>query len=396
MRIVHIEDFFHADAGYQINILAKYFVQAGHEVFIVTSQMDIIPDELTKFFGKDNVSQTDKAYEDAYGVKIIRVPARRYVSGRVIYTSEIFTTVDNLKPDLLFVHGNDTLIGMQYILKAKKLPYPIVSDSHMLEMASTNKFNKLFRAFYKRFITPKLIRQGIPVIRTQDDPYVEKHLGIPLSMCPWISYGSDVMLFHPDAAVKSQFRKENGIAEDAFVAVFTGKLIASKGAMLLAQAFREKFRTDRQVVLIAVGNTSGDYGQQVEDTFAQSENTILRFPTQKYAALAPFYQAADLSVFAKQCSLSFYDAQACGLPVVSEDNNINVDRCSHGNGMCFRSDDVADFRAKIQAFLDLSPEELAVYQKNSLDFILSEYDYSQKAREYLDIVEAAYAKFHKA
>ena len=37
MRIIHIEDFFLSDTGYQINIIPKYQVIQGHEVYIVTS-----------------------------------------------------------------------------------------------------------------------------------------------------------------------------------------------------------------------------------------------------------------------------------------------------------------------------------------------------------------------
>ena len=387
MRIVQIEEFFHADAGYQVNILAKYFVKEGHEVYVVVAEMDKMPDELTSFFGKDKIAESDREYEEKYGVKIIRVPIKAYFSGRAIFDLSLFKIVDSLKPDVVFVHGNDTFTGMQYILKSRFLHYPIVSDSHMLEMASVNRFSRYFRKFYKFSITPIIKWQHIPIIRTQDDDYVERCLGIPLANCPWISYGSDMMLFHPDEEVKNNFRKKYGISKDAFVAVFAGKLIESKGALLLAQAFKDSFNTDREVVLIAVGNTVGDYGKTVENTFNESKNTVLRFPTQKYEELAKYYQAADIAVFAKQCSLSFYDVQACGLPVISENNNINVDRCSHDNGLCFESDNVEDFRNKIQILINLSKDEFAHMSKNSLDFVLSEYDYGKKANEYLSVIE---------
>lgn len=52
MRIVHIEDFFHPNAGYQINILPKYMVKQGHSVTIVTSEMEKIPEGLTVFLEK--------------------------------------------------------------------------------------------------------------------------------------------------------------------------------------------------------------------------------------------------------------------------------------------------------------------------------------------------------
>jgi len=61
--------------------------------------------------------------------------------------------------------------------------------------------------------------------------------------------------------------------------------------------------------VLVVGNSpDSEYGNLVEDTFRRSENRVIRFPTQKYTELPRFYQVADLAVFPKQCSLSFYDA----------------------------------------------------------------------------------------
>lgn len=396
MKIVHIEDYFHPEAGYQINIIPKYMAKMGHEVTVITSEMDKIPETLTNFFGRDNIEEKDESYTAKYGVKIIRLPLRAFISGRAIFSyASLFKTIKNENPDIVYIHGNDTFTGMKYLLKRKKLGYPLVMDSHMLEIASRNRLNKAFRWIYRRFFTPMIIKDNITVIRTQDDPYVEKCLGIPLSQAPWISYGSDTLLFYPDEEIKKSFRAENGISEDDFVVVYTGKLGEAKGGKLLAQAFREKFNTKKNVVLVAVGNTSGEYGEEVERIFSESDNRIIRFPTQKYCDLAKFYQAADLSVFAKQCSLSFYDAQACGLPVLSEDNNINVDRCSHGNGWNFKAGDVQDFRAKIEDAVNMDHDEYRRTADCAYRFIIENYNYEDKAREYVNILLEDYERFMK-
>lgn len=144
------------------------------------------------------------------------------------------------------------------------------------------------------------------------------------------------------------------------------------------------------MTLIVVGNTpAGAYGEQVEKTFSISENKILRFPTQMYENLPQFYQAADLAVFAKQCSLTFYDAQACGVPVVFEDNNINIERGSHGNGLTFASGMVEDFRRCVQQCIDMTTEEWQAMRENSYKFIKNSYDYEQKTQEYIEILEKA-------
>lgn len=394
MRIVNIEDYFIPDAGYQINIMPKYLSLFGHQVWIVTSKVDGIKKPAADFFGTEDIEKRDAAFTEKTGVKILRVKPfiNRTVNSRIIQGGELFRAVNSLEPDVVYVHGNDTFTGIRYLLK-KHLPYALVTDSHMLSMATENRFHRLFADCYRRFVTPRVLKNNIPVIRTQDDPYVERAFGIPLSQAPWISYGSDTLLFHPDQAVKSEFRRENGIGEDDFVAVYTGKLDEPKGGKLLAEAFRKRFNTRKNVVLVAVGSTAGEYGKEVEKIFSESENRIIRFPTQKYCDLPRFYQAADLSVFARQCSLSFYDAQACGLPVLSEDNNINVDRCSHKNGWNFKAENAEDFRAHIAAAADMPEKEYAAAGENAYRFITEQYNYEDKAREYEKIISDTYERF---
>ena len=396
MRIVQIEDFFHPKAGYQVNIISKYFAKAGNEVFVVTAELEGHNPTLVSFFGKDNIEKDDAEYEAKYGVKIIRIPIKKYISGRVIYDKSLYKTIDDLKPDILYVHGNDTFVGMRYIYKSSRLKYPLISDSHMLKMASQNKMSKIYHLFYKMFITPKIKKNNITIIRTQDDDYVEKYLGIPLSNCPWISFGSDIMLFHKDDEAKKSFRKENKIDSDALVFVYAGKLDEAKGGLFLAESLVDPFDTKRKCVFLVVGNTSKDeYGQKIEALFKQSSNTIYRFPTKKYEELASVYQVSDVALFPKQCSLSFFDVQACSLPVISEDNSVNVDRCSFDNGCCFKSGDVKDFREKISFFGNIDNDSLNKMRVNSLKLILENYNYDTISQHYVDEINKTIVNFNK-
>lgn len=389
MRIVHLEDFFHPDAGYQINILPKYQVEQGHDCIIVTSQMDHIPKALTEFFGAKDIPKKDREFEIRTGVKVIRLPIHGFISGRAVNKFGFSKVIDGLNPDIVYVHGNDTLTAIRFLVKIKrqKLAYPIIMDSHMLEMASVNRFNNIFRALYRKVLAGIIIENSIPVIRTQDDDYVERHLGIPLEQCPWISVGSDTLLFHPNEKVRSQFRKEHKINIEDFVVIYAGKLDENKGGLLLAQAFKNKFSNHKNVVLIVVGSTVGEYGDFVEDELGKSENQIIRFPTQKYTDLAQFYQASDLSVFPRQCSLSFYDAQACGLPVVSENNNINIDRLTSNNGFSFKVGDVHDFREQITRCVEMPNEEYDQLRRNAHEFVKESYDYADVAQVYTDLIQ---------
>ncbi len=391
MKIVQLEDVFFANSGYQINIISKFFVQQGHDVTILSCELDKIPGQYTIFFGKDPEHKWDVSYEKKYGVKIIRFPIKKYVSGRTIFNNDIFEKVGELDPDIVFVHGCQTFTAMRYLRKIKKLPYPLIMDCHMLEMASRNKLKIPFEFFYRLFCTPVIKKRRISVIRTQDDDYTWKCLGIPEELTPWISFGSDTMLFYKDSDSRNKNRLEMGIDDDVFVFLYAGKLDKAKGGLFLAEAIGKSFATNKKLVFLIIGNTIGEYGKRVEEMFNRSENHIIRKPTQSYEDLAYYYQLSDVALFPRQCSLSFYDVQACGLPVIFEDNQINKDRAMHGNAFTFKAGDVDDFRRVIQKLLIYSRKEMDEISRNAISFIENGYDYRKLSKEYLKIMEKAIA-----
>lgn len=394
MRIVQLEDFFHPDAGYKINILSKYFAKMGHEVIIITAELDKMPDYLTSFFGRDDIEARDREYERRYNVKIIRRPIWAYVSGRAIFKDNLAKLANSLKPDVFYVHGNDTAAGMWLLQHRRKLCCPLVMDNHMVEMASQNPLRKLYRSYYRHFVAPIIIKNRIPVIRAMDDDYLERCLGVPLSLAPWISYGSDMMLFHPDKEAGARFREENGISKDAFVVLFAGKFDESKGGMLLAELTCREIDTERELVYVMIGNAVGEYGETVEKKFAESKYRVLRLPTQKYCELAKFYQAADLGLIAKQASLNFFDMEACGVPMLTEDNNLNRARTNCGNGWLFEPDNMEDFAAKLGEIVNLDDKALEKTGENAYNYVKTYYNYDDIARQYIEIIQREYTRAH--
>lgn len=394
MRIVQLEDFFHPDAGYKINILSKYFAKMGHEVIIITAELDKMPDYLTSFFGRDDIEARDREYERRYNVKIIRRPIWAYVSGRAIFKDNLAKLANSLKPDVFYVHGNDTAAGMWLLQHRRKLCCPLVMDNHMVEMASQNPLRKLYRSYYRHFVAPIIIKNRIPVIRAMDDDYLERCLGVPLSLAPWISYGSDMMLFHPDKEAGARFREENGISKDAFVVLFAGKFDESKGGMLLAELTCREIDTERELVYVMIGNAVGEYGETVEKKFAESKYRVLRLPTQKYCELAKFYQAADLGLIAKQASLNFFDMEACGVPMLTEDNNLARARTNCGNGWLFEPDNVEDFAAKLGEIVNLDDKALEKTGENAYNYVKTYYNYDDIARQYIEIIQREYTRAH--
>ncbi len=385
MKIVYVDETFHPAYGYQSNPLAKFQQAQGNDVCIVTVDHNHLYPVYSDF-GDDgsSVLKDDETYQNSTGVRIVRIKTKGYFMSRALISRNMFQAVRSQHPDVVFVHCAESLTAMRFLLHRKE--WPMMLDSHMLSMASQSRFVGMFEAVYRAVFRRIIEKHRYYVIRTQDDDYVNTHLGIRKELTPFISFGTDTLLFHPLAPARTKFRKEHEISSDDFVVVYTGKLTEAKGGQLLADTFRKKF--DVPVTLVCVGTPPDDeYGRNVKKTFEESENRIITFPTQKYMELAPFYQMADLSVFPRQCSMSFYDAQACGLPVVSEYNNVNSDRCSHRNGDNFKSGSVEDFRAKIMKFASMSKDERMEYSSNALAFIQTGYDYADIAKRYTVYLE---------
>ncbi len=391
MRIVHIEDIFYPTAGYQINILPKYQVLQGHEVYIVTSELEKIPDSFgVSFFGRKDIKKLDHEYSKNTGVKIIRYPVLFIFMMRVFHKKGFYKCIEELNPDIIFSHGDGTIYSLHYIKnKNLKKNFAVIFDSHMLEIASKNRFRMLYRIVFKNVYTPIIKKKKYVFIRTQNDNYVEKCLGIPLIQCPWISVGSDTLLFHPDFSVRAKFRKENNISENDFVAIYAGKLDEAKGGKFFAETFLNELvlSHDKKFVLIIVGSLFNDkYGKEVMELLKKSKNRLIMFETQIYTNLAIFYQSADVALFPKQCSLSFYDVQACGLPVISENNNININRLAYNNGITFQAGNSEDFRKKIQQIASLSSIEYKATSENANNYVKKNFDYKNIANKYLSVI----------
>ena len=116
---------------------------------------------------------------------------------------------------------------------------------------------------------------------------------------------------------------------------------------------------------------------------------------EKYLNLAKFYQIADATVFPKQCSMSFYDAQSCGSPVISEKGKINEERNSHGNGLCFECGSAEDLRKKLETLMNMPADDYENMRKNAFDFVTQNYSYDDIAAEYTNILIDAINNFNK-
>ena len=386
MKIVQFEDFFHPHAGYNINIFSKYMAKMGHDVVILTSEIEKSPQYLKTFFDCSDIEKKDREYEIENGVNIERLKTHFFYSGRSIVSLSIFKKIRSLTPDIVYIHGNDTYVGILSTIFHRLIGVPIIYDSSMVEMASTNKFNWLFRSFYRYFVAPTFKKQNFKVIRTQDDNYVTKHLGISLLQAPYISLGVDTDKFSPSLKPVSLMEQLH-ISNDEFVVVYAGKIDISKGAELLISVLEHEINVTRNIVYLIIGNPNPEIQEKFAETISESKNKIIHLPTVSYSELNQYYQVSNVAIFPRQISLSFFNAQACGLPVIAESNNVNVERLSHGNGYVFEYGDPNDLLNKILDISKLDRSSYNLMSNRSVEYVKSHYDYNNLIIKYIDLFE---------
>lgn len=396
MKILHIDETFHPSFGYHTNPLAKYQVQNGFDVTILTVDEDhLYP--VFKEFSKDeskNLLELDKIYSEKTGVTIVRTPVKKYFSNRAIYEKSIFKKIDEINPDIIYVHLLESYISMRMILKIRK-KYPMIFDSHMLAVASKNRFKKIYELGFRNILSRIIRRNNFKVIRTQNDDYIINHLGVPENLSPYISFGTDTLHFYPSLEIKKEMRKSYSISDDALVIVYTGKITEEKGLDLFAEAIEKKFNQRREIVFLVVGNSSGEFGINVETIFSNSKNRIIRVPIQDYLSLPQFYQIADIAIFPKQNSMSFYDAQACGLPVILEENELNKKRVSFENGFTYSENSIDSLRKVINDILLMENNVLESMSLKSVDMIEKEYSYNLISKQYDEVIISEYKRQSK-
>ena len=104
MKIVHImiSCFYIEGSGYQENLLSKAHKRAGHDVTIISSQycFNSKYEPLTRPAGE---------YINDDGIKVIILPDNKRLPS-ILGTYQrkckgLYATLDNVKPDIIFMHG---------------------------------------------------------------------------------------------------------------------------------------------------------------------------------------------------------------------------------------------------------------------------------------------------
>lgn len=307
---------------YQENLLVKYYRKYGHEVTVITSTYDNVFDY---YNDKHDNSTPAKSYED-YGAKIIKLPFKFNILGKIKRYTDITKIVEDFQPDLLYVH--DIMPNMFEMLAYKKrnphvkmiMDYHCDYSNSANNWLSLNVLHKIIRKY--RYMDPikKYISRFYPIV-PGSTKFLNEVYGIPLDDMEVLPLGADVDLV---AEIKQnnkrkELRENLNIPQDHKVIFSGGKFTPAKKTDLLLEAFLEINRPDLHLIIVGDADEKNLlYKNKLVDLSSNNPN-IHWVGWQNNRGVYEHLIASDLAVFPASQSIVWQQALAAHLPLIVGD-----------------------------------------------------------------------------
>lgn len=198
--------------------------------------------------------------------------------------------------------------------------------------------------------------------------------------------------FMPVTALrKTQLRDALSLPAHALILIYTGRLAASKGVMMLLDVWRELAQEYSEANLVMVGTGRGSFddcepaAREFIASHALGSRVIL---TGSVANVHEYLQAGDLFVFPSDYegfSLSILEAMSCGLPMVTTRVGIAAElehQCRFG--LVVPPKDRTAFRDAMRLLLPDSALRIDM-GANARAAVSTQYSSSAEARRYVDL-----------
>lgn len=349
MRILHIQltGPYTEDFNYQENIIPKYHVKQGHEVFFLTTcyawdkgEMKYVPPE--KKVLVDGVHLERVKFVN-FGVPIL--------TRRLRLVPRIFEKLVEISPDFIMLHDIQSLSDIGIVKYLKQYPnVKMIVDCHA-------DFSNSARSFLsKNFLHGILWRKMAHVL----EPYTKKFFGVLPARCDFLIemyrlpknkvellvMGADDELVVNALEKRSDnhIRKKNGILTNDFLIITGGKIDFFKTQTLqLMEAIKSIQREN--VKLIVFGSVDprlqDRFERFVDDNHVKYVGWLSAHETYEYLV------AADLVCFPGRHSVLWEQAAGMGIPLLVKywEGTTHVD-CG-GNADFLYEDSVDEIIAKV-------------------------------------------------
>ena len=380
MKIVHIclcgamSDGF----NYQENVITKYHKKLGFEVTIIASQW--IWDDKGKL-----VTTSKTNYVNNDGVKMIRLPIRRgTINSRLKIYPGLYKTVEQEKPDILFIHDCQFLDIKKLAKYAKRHQSVIVYvDNHVDYSNGAHGWlsrNILHKGLWKHCVKKiePYVKKFYGVLPARVD-FLKEMYDIHPEKCKLLVMGADDELTEKavNCEVNKNIRKQYDIDDDDFLIMTGGKIDQWKAqTLLLMKAVQriEKFK----VRLIVFGSVSQNLKEKFNDLVDGTKIQYIGW--QKAKDTYSLFAAANLVVFPGRHSVFWEQVTGQGIPMLVKEwpGTHHVDL---GGNVEFLTQDSADeMQEKIEEILH-NPRKYENMKKVAVKKGMSVFSYKEIAKK---------------
>jgi glycosyltransferase involved in cell wall biosynthesis len=384
MRIVIVSEYYSRGMGHTENCLPKAIAALGHEVHVVSSNLNIygnLPNYKEVFEKHLGISEQAVGSFQIDGYTVHRCKYR--LVGGYIFIEGLIKKIEYLSPDVVQFTSAVSLNLCIIALFQKKFKWRIYSECHQ-HMSVVRPFLKQKKGKYFQkslyYLTRTLpghfmntIVQKCYAIAPDCAAIAHQMYGVPENKIELLPLGTDTTLFqlNENEEHRNIFRKELGFLDNDIVCLYTGRFAHDKNPLLLARAV--SLMQDEGLAFKGLFIGDGPQKSSIENI-----KGITVLPFVNYTDLPKFYQLADIGVWPTQESMSMLDASACGLPIIVSDRIGEIDRVDN-NGLTYKEGDVYDLACTMKKLIDRSyRKELGIRGREKM---VTKYSWHENAKK---------------
>jgi glycosyltransferase involved in cell wall biosynthesis len=383
MKIVHV-GFSPVTDGwtYQDNLLPKYHVRLGHQVWFITGQWVWGDSGKLKHFSESNYFNND-------AVRMIRLATKRNIS----YTSKfrrfekLYNTIHEIDPDILFIHGCQFLdidVLVRYIRSNPNLTIYVDNHADFSNSArnwlSRNVLHKIIWKHYAQLILP-YTRKYFGVLPARVD-FLRDVYKIPNEKIELLVMGADDDLVYKalDPSVKTELRKKFNISQDDFLIMTGGKIDMAKYQTLLLMQAVQEIKNDK-VKLIVFGSVVEELQDKVSALVDGKRVQYIGWIDADESL--NYFAASDLVVFPGRHSVFWEQVVALGKPIIAKywEGTTHID--IGGNCIFFDGNSVEEIRNNILNVYN-NPSKLHLMRKVAEEKGMKTFSYARIAEKSID------------
>lgn len=333
--------------SYQDNLLPKYHKIIGYEVSVITSQY------VWNNKGKMDIDNRTIYYNE-YSIKTIRIESKynTTVNSKFKRYKNLYKTIYNEKPDIIFVHGCQ-FFDIKYVVKYAKInpKVNIYVDNHAdFSNSATNWISKniLHKIIWKRcahMIEPYTTKfYGVLPARVD---FLKNVYKLPEEKIELLVMGADdeKVIEAKDEKMRNMIREKYNIKKDDFLIITGGKIDNAKKQTLLLMEAVQKIKKDN-VKLIVFGSVIKELKDEI--------NSLADGVKIQYIGWIPsensynYFGAAELVVFPGRHSVFWEQVVGMGIPMIVKywEGTAHVD--VGGNCKFLYKDSINEIKEKIE------------------------------------------------